>query len=329
MHQSDGPSAFLGVVEGQGVGQALPPGPRRARLPGRAGLVPLCDRLGEHASLEKGDLTGPNPVDRGKYGSKVHLITERTGLPISVGISAANLHDSQDLIPLVKGIPPIRSRRGPRRRKPASSTATRAAITPTCGDGYASAVSPTASPAGVSSPRGDWAVIAGPSNAPWPGSPAADASTDATNAKPTTSSPSPPSPAPSSATADSLADVGAQQSYRQVMGMEGGHVQGGTTVGICEVRIRAEGQQHGRGVHRQRLASLEGTIPLGIDRVRQQRHIAEDLIGIGTAGEQAGQGFRILVLNRVMGWCPEVTHQGIQQRSRRLYQRLSMLSVAN
>ncbi|MEU4063430.1 IS5 family transposase [Streptomyces wedmorensis] len=66
----------------------------------------------------KGDLTGPNPVDRGKYGSKIHLITERTGLPISVGISAANLHDSQALIPLVKGIPPIRSRRGPRRRKP-------------------------------------------------------------------------------------------------------------------------------------------------------------------------------------------------------------------
>ncbi|WP_310436982.1 IS5 family transposase [Streptomyces sp. 3330] len=66
----------------------------------------------------KGDLTGPNPVDRGTYGSKIHLITERTGLPSSVGISAANLHDSQALIPLAKGIPPIRSRRGPRRRKP-------------------------------------------------------------------------------------------------------------------------------------------------------------------------------------------------------------------
>ncbi|MFH9078054.1 IS5 family transposase [Streptomyces pristinaespiralis] len=77
-----------------------------------------CDRVGEHAGPEKGDLTGPNPVDRGKYGSKIHLITERTGLPLSVGISGANLRDSQALIPLVKGIPPIRSRRGPRRRKP-------------------------------------------------------------------------------------------------------------------------------------------------------------------------------------------------------------------
>lgn len=79
----------------------------------------MRDRLGEHAGLEKGDLTGPNPVDRGKYGSKIHLIAERSGLPISVGISGANLHDSQALIPLVKGIPPIRSRRGRRRRKPA------------------------------------------------------------------------------------------------------------------------------------------------------------------------------------------------------------------
>lgn len=78
----------------------------------------MCDRLGEHAGDEKGELTGPNPVDRGKYGSKIHLITERTGLPISVGISGADLHDSQALIPLVKGIPPIRSRRGRRRGKP-------------------------------------------------------------------------------------------------------------------------------------------------------------------------------------------------------------------
>ncbi|WP_437041079.1 IS5 family transposase [Streptomyces sp. enrichment culture] len=57
-------------------------------------------------ALKRGSLTGPNPVDRGKYGSKIHLITERTGLPLA-------------LIPLVKGIPPIRSRHGRRRRRPA------------------------------------------------------------------------------------------------------------------------------------------------------------------------------------------------------------------
>ncbi|MEV5612399.1 IS5 family transposase [Streptomyces sp. NPDC052225] len=65
----------------------------------------------------KGQLTGPNPTDRGKSGSKIHPV-DRQGLPLSIGISAANLHDSQALIPLVRGIPPIRSRRGPRRRRP-------------------------------------------------------------------------------------------------------------------------------------------------------------------------------------------------------------------
>lgn len=64
-----------------------------------------------------GELTGPNPVDRGKKGSKIHLITERTGLPLSICVSTANTHDSQGIEPLVRGIPPIRSRRGPRRRR--------------------------------------------------------------------------------------------------------------------------------------------------------------------------------------------------------------------
>ncbi|WP_234377213.1 IS5 family transposase [Streptomyces sp. TP-A0356] len=93
----------------------------------------ILDELGSRGDLDwsrcaidsvnmralKGELTGPNPVDRGKKGSKIHLITERTGLPLSIGISGANLHDSQALKPLVRGIPPIRSRRGPRRRRPA------------------------------------------------------------------------------------------------------------------------------------------------------------------------------------------------------------------
>lgn len=76
-------------------------------------------RLSQSSGCQRGDLTGPNPTDRGKKGSKIHLLTDRGGLPISVGISGANTHDSQGLEPLVRGIPPIRSRRGPRRRRPA------------------------------------------------------------------------------------------------------------------------------------------------------------------------------------------------------------------
>ncbi|MEV5283541.1 IS5 family transposase [Streptomyces sp. NPDC006703] len=70
-------------------------------------------------ALKGGRLTGLNPTDRGKAGSKIHLIVDRNGLPISIGISAANDHDSLALIPLMRGIPPIHSRFGPRRRRPA------------------------------------------------------------------------------------------------------------------------------------------------------------------------------------------------------------------
>ncbi|MFD8570513.1 IS5 family transposase [Streptomyces sp. NPDC059639] len=93
----------------------------------------VLDQLGANGELDwsrcaidsvsiravKGPLTGPNPTDRGKLGSKIHVICDRNGLPISLGISGANLHDSQALIPLMHGIPPIRSRYGPRRRRPA------------------------------------------------------------------------------------------------------------------------------------------------------------------------------------------------------------------
>ncbi|MEW2094327.1 IS5 family transposase [Streptomyces sp. NPDC006682] len=63
-----------------------------------------------------GPLTGPDPTDRGELGSKIHLICDRNGLPLSHGISGANMHDSLGLEPLVRSIPPIRSRRGPRRQ---------------------------------------------------------------------------------------------------------------------------------------------------------------------------------------------------------------------
>lgn len=79
----------------------------------------MRDRLRQRQGGKRGPLTGPNPTDRGKPGSKIHLITDRNGLPLSLGIPGANMHDSLGLQPLVRGIPPIRSRSGPRRRRPA------------------------------------------------------------------------------------------------------------------------------------------------------------------------------------------------------------------
>ncbi|MFF5933902.1 IS5 family transposase [Streptomyces sp. NPDC012508] len=86
----------------------------------------ILDELGARGELDWSrcaidsvSLPGRKRGHRGKPGSKIHLICDRNGLPLSLGISGANMHDSQGLEPLVRGIPPIRSRRGPRRRRPA------------------------------------------------------------------------------------------------------------------------------------------------------------------------------------------------------------------
>lgn len=71
-------------------------------------------------------MTGPNPVDRGKSGSKIHVLSDRAGLPLSVAVSAANTNDSYALKPLVLAIPAVKSRRGPRRRTPAKLHADKA-----------------------------------------------------------------------------------------------------------------------------------------------------------------------------------------------------------
>lgn len=42
-------------------------------------------------------------MDRGKPGSKTHVLSEANGMPLVVGISAANTHDSLALKPMVQG----------------------------------------------------------------------------------------------------------------------------------------------------------------------------------------------------------------------------------
>nr|WP_280439575.1 IS5 family transposase [Nocardia cyriacigeorgica] len=87
---------------------------------GSRGLIDWSRAVIDAASVraKKGPLTGPSPVDRGKAGSKIHVLSDRAGLPLSVGISAANANDSHALKPLLMAIPAVRSRRGPRRRRP-------------------------------------------------------------------------------------------------------------------------------------------------------------------------------------------------------------------
>jgi transposase len=78
-------------LAGRGAGHRLDAGEhRQPQRPGQKG----------------GASTGPNPVDRGKRGSKYHLLVDRYGIPLAVQLSAANSHDSTYLERTVDAIPP-------------------------------------------------------------------------------------------------------------------------------------------------------------------------------------------------------------------------------
>lgn len=63
-------------------------------------------------------MTGKNPTDRAKKGTKRHLVVDGKGVPLAVRITGANRHDSVEAMNLVDDIPPIPGRRGRPRRKP-------------------------------------------------------------------------------------------------------------------------------------------------------------------------------------------------------------------
>ena len=65
-----------------------------------------------------GDHTGRNPTDRGKLGCKHHVIVDQRGVPLVSQLSAANVHDSRLLQPLVQSLPPISGLTGRPRKRP-------------------------------------------------------------------------------------------------------------------------------------------------------------------------------------------------------------------
>ena len=48
-----------------------------------------------------GNKTGPNPTDRGKVGTKRHLLVDGRGVPLAVHLSGANRHDITGLEHLI------------------------------------------------------------------------------------------------------------------------------------------------------------------------------------------------------------------------------------
>ncbi|MFD3621645.1 IS5 family transposase [Streptomyces sp. NPDC058676] len=69
-------------------------------------------------AMKGGPATGPSPVDRGKTGSKHHVIVEAHGIPLATITTSGNRNDVTRLIPLIEAVPPIRGKRGQPLRRP-------------------------------------------------------------------------------------------------------------------------------------------------------------------------------------------------------------------
>ena len=69
---------------------------------------------------------GANTVDRGNPGSKLHLVCDGSGLPLTAAVTAANVNDTTMLEAVMDDVPPVWTRRGGGALGPPSSTPTRA-----------------------------------------------------------------------------------------------------------------------------------------------------------------------------------------------------------
>ena len=65
-----------------------------------------------------GDKTGPNPTDRGRLGTKRHLVSDRNGTPLAFVLTGANTNDSMPFEELLDSIPSIGGKAGRGRHRP-------------------------------------------------------------------------------------------------------------------------------------------------------------------------------------------------------------------
>ena len=75
---------------------------------------------------------GSTPTDRGKPGTKRHVITDRAGLPLATRLTGAHRHDSIVFEERIDGVPLIRTPTGRRRNRPAQRHADKVYDIPRC-----------------------------------------------------------------------------------------------------------------------------------------------------------------------------------------------------
>ncbi|SOR76664.1 delta-60 repeat domain protein [Streptomyces chartreusis NRRL 3882] len=74
------------------------------------------DLLEGGVGVERG--RSPSPGNRGKAGSKHHVIVEAHGIPLATALTGGNRNDVTELIPLIRAVPPIRGKCGQPLRRP-------------------------------------------------------------------------------------------------------------------------------------------------------------------------------------------------------------------
>src|SRR5207244_3666489 len=63
-------------------------------------------------ALGGGEKTGKNPTDRGKPGTKHHIVTDAQGVPLAVTITASNVPDVKEVVHAVEAVPNVRGKVG-------------------------------------------------------------------------------------------------------------------------------------------------------------------------------------------------------------------------
>lgn len=67
---------------------------------------------------EGGEDTGPNPTDRGKSGSKHHVLTDAQGTPLNATVTAANVNEVTQALNVLVNKPAVGGKPGPKRELP-------------------------------------------------------------------------------------------------------------------------------------------------------------------------------------------------------------------
>ena len=125
-------AAAAGLAAGRGLGAPAPgaAGPARGGRPDRLGARLPGQR--QRPGQKGGAATGPDPTNRGKPGTKRHVVSDRHGAPLAVVVTGANRHDSAVFEDLIDAVPPIKRPSGQRRRRPAKLHADKAYDIPRC-----------------------------------------------------------------------------------------------------------------------------------------------------------------------------------------------------